>query len=68
MFTFEDLTSELHPKLYNVVTLRQVVEVIDQVNHTLEVLEEEGHEFEYWDVVRDTMNDYFGVESCVESC
>ena len=61
MFTFEDLTSELHPELYNVITLRQVIEVIDQVNHTLEVLEEEGHEFEYWDVVKDTINDYFGV-------
>ena len=61
MFTFEDLTSELHPNLFNVVTLKQAVELIDKVNHTLEVLEEEGHEFEYWDVVRDAIDDYFGV-------
>lgn len=60
MFTFEDLTSVLRPDLYDVVTLKQTVELIDQVNHTIEVLEEEGHEFEYEDVVKDTINNYLG--------
>ena len=57
MFTFEDLTSVLRPDLYDVVTLKQTVELIDQVNHTIEVLEEEGHEFEYEDVVKEIIEE-----------
>ena len=45
--TINDLFDELDPIHYSKLNLEHALEIVDQINHTIEVLEEEGHEFEY---------------------
>lgn len=59
--TINDLFDELNPIHYSKLNLEHALEIVDQINHTIEVLEEEGHEFEYEDVVKEIIDSYFEV-------
>jgi len=59
--TINDLFDELNPIYYSKLNLEHALEIVGQINHTIEVLEEEGHEFEYEDVVKEIIDNYLGV-------
>lgn len=58
--TINDLLDELDPIHYSNLNLEHALEIVGQINHTIEVLEEEGHEFEYDDVIKEIIDNYFG--------
>jgi hypothetical protein len=58
--TINDLFSELNPMYYSSLTLEHAIEMVDRINSTIEVLEEEGHEFEHEDVIKEVIDNYIG--------
>jgi hypothetical protein len=55
--TINDLFDELNPIYYSKLNLEHALEIVGRINHTIEVLEEEGHEFEYEDVVKEIIEE-----------